>query len=93
MIYPTRSAVLAAAAGVPFTLAVAAIMPERWYAGMAWPVAVLLLTLVDSLPRSATATRSWRHRPASVGESVEAVARHPRGPPSRKAEIAVAANP
>ena len=33
MIYPTRLAVLAAAAGVPFALVVAAAMPERWYVG------------------------------------------------------------
>ena len=49
MIYPTRLAVLAAAAGVPFTLVVAAVAPERWYAGLAWPVAVLLLALADAL--------------------------------------------
>lgn len=48
MIYPTRMAVLAAAAGVPFTLVVAAAMPERWFVGLAWPVAVLLLTLADA---------------------------------------------
>lgn len=74
MIYPTRLAVLAAAAGVPFTLVVAAAMPERWYAGLAWPVAVLLLTLADAL----IAVRHGEAKleaPATayVGATVEAV--------------------
>lgn len=49
MIYPTRTAVLAAAAGVPLTLLVAAFFPELWYAGLAWPLAVLLLTALDAV--------------------------------------------
>ncbi|HET9640110.1 MAG TPA: DUF58 domain-containing protein [Allosphingosinicella sp.] len=74
MIYPTRMAVLAAVAGVPFTLVVAAAMPERWYVGLAWPVAVLLLTLADAL----TAVRHGEARveapgSAYVGSTVDAV--------------------
>jgi uncharacterized protein (DUF58 family) len=95
LIYPTRAAVLAAAAGVPFTLVVAAAMPERWYVGVAWPVAVLVLTLVDAF----TAARRGEAKleapaSASVGETVEAVATvtiRGRGLPAR-AEVAVAAN-
>ena len=49
MIYPTRTAVLAAAAGAPVALLVAAALPERWYVGLAWSIAVLALTLVDAL--------------------------------------------
>ncbi len=49
MIYPTRSAVLAAAAGAPVALLVGVMLPAWWYAGLAWPVAVLLLTVVDAL--------------------------------------------
>ncbi|PTS77664.1 DUF58 domain-containing protein, partial [Sphingomonas sp. HMWF008] len=49
MIYPTRTAVLAAAAGAPFALLVAVALPDRWYVGLAWPIAVLALTLVDGL--------------------------------------------
>ncbi|HEX9946982.1 MAG TPA: DUF58 domain-containing protein [Allosphingosinicella sp.] len=95
MIYPTRSAVLAAAAGVPFTLVVAAAMPERWYAGLAWPVAVLILALLDALTaiRSAEAGLEVPGT-AYVGSTVEAVvtvtlkgARLPA-----RAEVAVAAN-
>ena len=49
MIYPTRSAVLAAAAGAPVALLIGVMLPARWYAGLAWPVAVLLLAVVDAL--------------------------------------------
>jgi uncharacterized protein (DUF58 family) len=95
LIYPTRAAVLAAAAGVPFTLVVAAAAPERWYAGIAWPVAVLLLALVDML----IAVRHGEAKldapaSASVGEVVEAVATVTLkgGNLPGRAEIAVAAN-
>ncbi|HYE26802.1 MAG TPA: DUF58 domain-containing protein [Allosphingosinicella sp.] len=95
MIYPTRAAVMAAAAGVPFTLVVAATVPERWYAGIAWPVAVLLLTLVDAL----TAVRHGRATvdapdSAYVGSDVEArvsvTLEGGRGPAG--AEVALAVN-
>lgn len=74
MIYPTRLAVLAAAAGVPFTLVVAATTPERWYAGLAWPVAILLLTLADALT-SVRHGEAKLEAPATayVGATVEAV--------------------
>ncbi|HEY0411634.1 MAG TPA: DUF58 domain-containing protein [Allosphingosinicella sp.] len=73
MIYPTRAAVLAAAAGAPLTLIVAALMPERWYAGLAWPAAVLILTACDA----ATAARRGEVRidlpdHAYVGETKDA---------------------
>jgi uncharacterized protein (DUF58 family) len=48
LIYPTRTAVLAAAAGVLFALAVAALSPGLWYAGLGWPLAVLLLFALDA---------------------------------------------
>ncbi|MGY4396793.1 uncharacterized protein (DUF58 family) [Sphingomonas sp. UYAg733] len=48
MIYPTRAAVLAAVAGAPVALMVAVFIPSIWYAGLAWPLAVLLLTAVDA---------------------------------------------
>lgn len=49
MIYPTRTAVLAAAAGAPVALLAAVALPDRWFAGLAWPIAVLLLTAFDAL--------------------------------------------
>jgi uncharacterized protein (DUF58 family) len=88
-------AVLAAAAGVPFTLVVAAAMPERWYAGLAWPVAVLLLTLVDAL----SAVRHGEAKldapsTAYVGSTVDALVTVSLmgGRPPAEAEVAVAAD-
>ena len=49
MIYPTRSAVIATAAGAPVALAVAAIMPARWFLALAWPLAMVLLFALDAL--------------------------------------------
>lgn len=49
MIYPTRLAVAAAAAGLPLTLAAAAFAPGRWYLALAWPVAILVLAAFDAL--------------------------------------------
>jgi uncharacterized protein (DUF58 family) len=74
LIYPTRLAVLAAGAGVPFTLVVAAAMPERWYAGLAWPVAVLILTLADAFTGARHGEAKLEAPPtASVGATVEAL--------------------
>ena len=68
IIYPTRAAIWAAAAGVPLTLIIALIVPGQWYAALAWPVAVLLLTAIDGLrgagPSRARASVSL---PASIG--------------------------
>jgi len=96
LIYPTRLAVLAAAAGVPFTLVVAAAMPERWHVGLAWPVAVLLLALADAV----TAVRHGEARleapgSAYVGATVEAIVTVTltgRSTPA-EAEVALAADP
>jgi uncharacterized protein (DUF58 family) len=56
LIYPTRLAVVAAAAGGPLSLLVAAAAPQYWYAGAGWALAVVLLTALDALlvPRGAT---------------------------------------
>lgn len=77
MIYPTRTAIWTAAAGVPATLIVALLVPGRWYAALAWPVAVLLATLVDALRGCRPAQAALRldlPRTASVGAPMEAVA-------------------
>lgn len=98
MIYPTRAAVLATAAGAPVALAVAVLAPGRWYAGLAWPVALLVLTLVDALigarPASGSAELRLPHS-ASVGARVEAsvlVAIDARQAPGA-AEVALAPDP
>lgn len=76
MIYPTRMAIGAAAAGVPVTLIVALLVPGRWYAALAWPAAVLLASLADALmgarPAQARA-RLEAPRQASVGADVEMI--------------------
>ena len=98
MITPTRAAVLATAMGAPVALAIAVLTPERWYAGLAWPVAVLVLTLIDALlgaaPAAATAELKLP-RSAWVGSRVEAevtVAIGGPGLPSA-AEVALAPDP
>lgn len=74
MIYPTRTAIFCAAAGVPVTLLVALMLPGRWYAALAWPVAVLLACLADALG-GARPGQARLHltlpKTASVGASVE----------------------
>ncbi|HEX8387402.1 MAG TPA: DUF58 domain-containing protein [Sphingomonas sp.] len=87
---------LAAVAGAPVVLLVAVFLPGRWYAGLAWPVAVLLLTLADAVIGARRATVSVRAPgSASVGETVEAlVTVRLDGPrPPARAEVALAANP
>jgi uncharacterized protein (DUF58 family) len=98
MITPTRAAVLATAAGAPVALAIAVLAPERWYAGLAWPLAVVLLSLIDGLLGAdppAAAAEIKLPRSASVGSRVEAevtVAISGGQPPSA-AEVALAPDP
>ncbi len=49
MIYPTRMAVLSAAIGAPVALLVALLFPATWYAGLGWPIGVVLLVLADAM--------------------------------------------
>lgn len=56
MIYPTRTAVIAVAAGAPLALAFAAIEPGHWFLALAWPLAIVLLTLLDGVRGIASAT-------------------------------------
>lgn len=96
VIYPTRAAVWAAVAGAPVTLLVAVLVPDRWYAGLAWPAAVLLLTAVDAALSYATAeVRVKTPTDAPVGAELSAtVSVRLSGPrPPASAEVAVAASP
>ena len=72
MIYPTRGAVILAGAGALVALVVAAMMPTRWSLALAWPMAVLLLCLVDAW-RSRSAVELVAELPlsVSVGEMIE----------------------
>lgn len=75
MIYPTRTAVTAIVAGLPVTLLVALLVPERWYAALAWPAAVVALTLVDGLIGArANRARARVDLPRSAGVGTEFVA-------------------
>ena len=95
MIYPTRAAVMAAAAGVPLTLVLAALMPGRWYLGLAWPMAVLLLTALDGV-LGAGEGRAEAALPdfAYVGETrdVALTVRIAGARPPRSAAVALGAN-
>lgn len=95
MIYPTRSAVLAAAAGAPVALLIGVMLPARWYAGLAWPAAVLLLTIVDALSGARRGEARLAPMPsASVGATVDAkisVYVQGAGAPGA-AQVALAAN-
>jgi uncharacterized protein (DUF58 family) len=55
LIYPTRLAVVAAAAGAPLSFLVAAAAPQYWYAGAGWALAVILLTALDAFLAPAAA--------------------------------------
>ena len=92
MIYPTKSAVIATAAGAPFALGIAAVSPGRWILGLAWPAAMLLLCLIDALRGigKGSAKVELPHA-AGVGETLElgvtvAIDAKPR---PRQAEVAL----
>lgn len=98
MITPTRAAVLVTAAGAPVALAIAVLAPERWYAGLAWPLAVLVLSVVDALTGAAPAAGSADIKlpfAASVGSPVGAeVTVAIAGPsPPTAAQVALAPDP
>jgi uncharacterized protein (DUF58 family) len=70
LIYPTRTAVTATAAGAPIALVFAAVEPGRWFLALAWPLAVVLLTVFDAVRSMASATaRVDFPRYAYVGET------------------------
>jgi uncharacterized protein (DUF58 family) len=95
LIYPSRAAVLAAIGGIPFALLVAAAAPQLWYASLAWPAAVLLMTLLDALLSAGTGAATVE-TPARlyVGETADLVVHikvQGRRPPTA-AGVALSAN-
>jgi uncharacterized protein (DUF58 family) len=56
LIYPTRTAVIATAAGAPLALGFAAIEPGRWFLALAWPLTMILLCVFDAMRGAASAT-------------------------------------
>jgi uncharacterized protein (DUF58 family) len=94
LIYPTRLAVLIAGAGVPVTLLVSAMRSDDWFVGLAWPVAVLLLFVVDAVLAGSGGTVEVALPPSAfVGETRDALvsARFTARPPAR-AEVALGTN-
>lgn len=75
MIYPTRLAVMTAAAGAPVALALAAAMPGRWAWALLWPVTVLVLVAIDALVGRGKASLDLAlPRHSGVGEDWDATA-------------------
>lgn len=94
MIYPTRAAVIIAAAGVPVALAVAAAAPGRWFLALAWPLAIVLLCLVDAARGRGVATAQVGlpvH--AYVGETRECAVTVEVASRPRSAEVALQPSP
>lgn len=93
MITPARGSAVAAAAGLPLAMVVAVMAPTRWYAVLAWPLAVLILTALDAVlgHRRGEATLSLPPT-APVGAQVELPVTV-RVPGARSAEVAIAASP
>ena len=94
MIYPTRTAVIATAAGAPLALAFAAAQPGRWFLALAWPLAVVLLTILDAVRGITTATaRVDFPGHAYVGETRDCTVTVSLGSRPRNAWVALQASP
>lgn len=94
MIYPTRFAVIATGAGVPVALAVAAAAPARWFLALAWPLAIVLLCIVDAL-RAAGSAMARVEFPghAYVGETRDCTVTVKLGSTPRSAHVALQPSP
>ena len=94
MIYPTRAAVIATAAGVPVALAVAAAVPGQWFLALAWPAAVILLCAIDAV-RAAGSANARVDLPghAYVGETRDCTVTVAIGSRPRTAQVALAPSP
>jgi uncharacterized protein (DUF58 family) len=94
LIYPTRTAVIATAAGAPLALAFAAIEPGRWFLALTWPVAMIVATAFDAIRGTATATAQV-HFPghAYVGETRDCTVTVSVGSRPRSAWVALQHSP
>lgn len=98
MIYPTRLAVLLAAAGAPLALLLGIVAPGLWLAGPAWIIFVAALMLADSFAggsRQRLQTVIGELSPFAVGvpATIEVTADFPRGARPRAVEAALSADP
>ena len=71
MIYPTARSVALAAIGAPIALVIAAIAPSYWIFGLCWPLAILLLAILDGA-RSIGGASVTVQLPLSAGVGSEA---------------------
>jgi uncharacterized protein (DUF58 family) len=93
LIYPTRTAVIATAAGAPVALAVAAAMPGRWFLALTWPLAIVLLCIVDAFRGIGSATaRVDLPGHAYVGETRDCTLTVAVDSRPRRAEVALQAS-
>ena len=94
MIYPTRTAVIATAAGAPIALAVAAIEPGRWFLALAWPLSIVLLCAFDAVRGASSATASVDFPGhAYVGETRDCTVAVSVGSHPRSAWVALQGSP
>jgi uncharacterized protein (DUF58 family) len=94
LIYPTRTAVMTTAAGAPLVLALVVAQPGRWFLALAWPLAIVLLTIVDAVRGITTATaRVDFPGHAYVGETCDCTVTVSVGSRPRKAWVALQASP
>jgi uncharacterized protein (DUF58 family) len=98
LISPTRLSIWATAAGVPVCLLVGVLLPQLWFAGLAWPCAVLILTLADALigasPRGAVLDVAMPKTAAVGGDADAKIAVTIRGGLTpRWCEVALDGNP
>jgi uncharacterized protein (DUF58 family) len=94
LIYPTRTAVMTTAAGAPLVLALVAAQPGRWFLALTWPLAIVLLTIVDAVRGITTATaRVDFPGHAYVGETCDCTVTVSVGSRPRKAWVALQASP
>lgn len=98
MIYPTRTAIVAAAAGLPLALVASLLAPGLWLAGPVWVMFVLGLCLVDAVlgaGRDRITVEIEAPRTLSVvGEGAAAAAvRFEHGRAPRSAELSLETGP
>lgn len=91
MIYPTRRAVIAAAAGAPFALVIAAVAPGLWVLGLTWALAIAFLCAIDALRGMATSSAEVQMpESAGVGETRDCIVSVALDGPRKPAVVEVA---
>ncbi len=94
MIYPTRMAIMAAAAAAPLSLAIAAVAPAHWQIALAWPIAILALCIVDAWRGTGAATASVQlPNYAYVGDTSQCTVTVSIDRHTRAAQVALEASP